>query len=458
MGVSIEEYNCHMDIVFDFLIRSVQQLLGFRTRITLTNEHKAILTLLNTSHHNVFITGKAGTGKTTLIDYFRENTEKKVVVLAPTGLAALNIRGQTISSFFRFPPRVLHPNEIKRVHNTHLYTNVDCLIIDEVSMMRADMLDAIDTFLRLNGRDKNRPFGGVQLVLVGDMYQLPPVVTREEREIYHRLYPTPYFFSARSFDFARFRIIELTTIFRQNELKFVEVLNKIRMGDVSVETLSVINQRVKLRNQDDLHVILCTTNAAVHAINQDKLSRIESPQFTYLAATEGHFPTEDRSLPAEMQLTLKKGARVLFLKNDKGGRWVNGSLGTVSSLSEISIFVKIDDRKEIVEVQPTEWENIRYDIDTITNQIAAVPVGKLIQYPLRLAWAITIHKSQGMSFDRVCVDFSRAPFTSGQTYVALSRCRTLDGLILTRKIWPNDILVDDRIIAFYDVLGKRMSN
>ncbi len=442
-----------MDAFFAWLVRSVEILLGFRTRITLTPEHKRCLRLLEHTNQNVFLTGKAGTGKSTLIEHFRENTKKNVVVLAPTGLAALNIRGQTVNSFFKFPPRILDASAVSKHVNKRLYKSVDCIIIDEVSMLRADVMDAIDYFLRLHGRDRSLPFGGVQIVLVGDMYQLPPVVTRQEQHIYGRMYETPYFFSAQSFNQSLFAFIELTTIFRQNEVRFIEFLNHIRLGEVSPEILQTINARVTRQEPDTSYIVLCPTNAAVDSINRLKLANIDAPVFTYTATTEGDFPTEGRYLPVEMTLHLKVGARVLFVKNDKGGKWVNGTLGTVVRLDTDTIMVKIDGRREPVVVTVDTWENVRYSVGS-AGEIQADVKGRLFQYPLKLAWAITIHKSQGMSFDRVCIDFSRSPFAAGQTYVALSRCRTLDGMLLTRKIYPNDVMIDERIIAFYNRLAS----
>lgn len=440
-----------MDFIFDLLVRFVQELLGFRKRITLTAEHKKCLRLLEKTNKNIFLTGKAGTGKSTLIDYFRSTTKKKVVVLAPTGLAALNIRGQTVSSFFKFPPRILEKGMIHGVANSRLYRSVDCIVIDEASMLRADVLDAIDRFLRINGRDRNSPFGGIQIVLVGDMYQLPPVVTPQERYVYERMYETPYFFSAASWRSGEFTNIELMMVFRQKEMEFIEILNKIRLGDVSVPTLEHINRRVTTSIPGN-YVVLCTTNKAVDGINQMKLANIEKPQFTYTATIEGNFPTQDRYLPVDPELKLKVGARVLFVKNDKGGRWVNGTMGTVHRLDTDTVIVKPDGSRDVVQVHPEAWENIRYSVNE-SGDIVANVLGRLWHYPLKLAWSITIHKSQGMSFDRICIDFSRAPFAHGQTYVALSRARTLEGIILTRKIWPNDVLIDDRIIRFYSQIS-----
>lgn len=437
------------------MLATLSKIFSIGEKFVLTDEHKRCLDILENTDTNLFLTGKAGTGKTTLIHHFRNNTRKKVVVLAPTGIAAINIRGQTIHSFFKFPPRFLDPKSIKKSSNARIYMDVDCIVLDEISMVRADVLDAIDLFMRLHGRDKNAPFGGVQMVFVGDMYQLPPIVRNEESELFSQFYNTPYFFSSNVFLQTAFAFIELQTIFRQKERDFVEVLNKIRVGEANVRTMELINEQVDPAFDRDDHVILCTTNKVAEAINQTKLNRISQPLFNYQAYVEGNFPTEDRVLPAEFDLKLKKGARVLFVKNDPGGQWVNGSLGVVHHLEQELIRVMMDDTGKLVDVYQDTWENIRYQVDPKTHEITTEVLGKFKQYPLKLAWAITIHKSQGMTFEKVCLDFSRSPFAHGQTYVALSRCRTLKGLVLTRKIWPNDILLDPRIVSFMKELNEQ---
>ncbi|HUW22195.1 MAG TPA: AAA family ATPase [Candidatus Bathyarchaeia archaeon] len=421
----------------------------------LTEEHKKCLEILENTNQNLFIIGKAGTGKSMLIQYFRNQTKKKVVVLAPTGIAALNIRGQTIHSFFGFPPRLIEPKAIRRT-GKRIFADLDCLVIDEISMVRADLFDGVDRFLRLNGRDERLPFGGIQVVIVGDLYQLPPVITYQDISTYSQLYDSPYFFSANSFELDDFNVIELKTIFRQKELHFIEFLNQVRSGDVSADTFSLINQRVTAKQPPGSHIVLCTVNKTAEAINQRKLDKIKKPLFVYQAAIEGDFPTENRNLPVDLELKLKKGARVLFVKNDPGRRWVNGTLGKVDELAEDLIEVKINETKKIVAVDINEWDNIEYEYNQETGGLVEKVIGKLKQYPLRLAWAITVHKSQGMSLDKVCVDFSRSPFAHGQTYVALSRCRSLEGIILTKRIWRNDILIDERITEFHKRLLRQI--
>ncbi len=434
-----------LNFVSDF-IKTHFRLRGF----VLTEDFKKCLDLLENNSQNVFLTGKAGTGKSTLIKHFRFHTKKCVVVVAPTGIAALNIGGQTIHSFFKFPPRIITKKAISDRIDTRLYANIDTLVIDEISMVRADILDGIDYFLRHYGRDRNLPFGGIQVVLVGDLYQLPPVVTKEEAGIYNKLYDSPYFFNSLVYKMANFKVIELSTVFRQTDDHFIEILNKIRVGQVDNETLAPINERLSQKDSKD-HIILTTTNSVADGINQQKLDSINKPLFSYQATIEGVFPTEDRNLPAPLKLQLKKGARVMFVKNDRGGRWINGTLGRVAYLDESKIKVKINDEHNNyeIEVLVEEWENIRYERDPETEEIKIMVIGKLQQFPLRLAWAVTIHKSQGMTFPKVKVNFTKPTFAHGQAYVAFSRCKELKGLMLTTRVWPNDILIDPEITEFH---------
>ena len=432
------------------ILNFTKRFLGFGGGIVLTKEFKAALDILENTSQNVFITGKAGTGKSTLIQHFREHTKKSVVVVAPTGIAAFNVGGQTIHSFFKFPPQIIDKHSINNRIDTRLYSNIDTLIIDEVSMVRADLLDGIDLFLRKYGRDRNLPFGGTQVVLVGDLYQLPPVLSRDEAKIFNKLYETPYFFNSNVFKESDFEIIELTTIFRQTQDQFIEILNQIRVGQVSNDTLVPLNKRVSLKNSD-AHIMLTTTNKVAQGHNEEKLDSINKPLFTYQATIEGNFPEEDRNLPSPLKLELKKGAKVMFTKNDRGGRWINGTLGEVVDLdiNKIKVRVKDGTRKETFQVPIEEWENIEYESDEETEEVKTIVVGKLKQYPLRLAWAITIHKSQGLTFPKVKINFSKGTFAHGQAYVAFSRCKTLEGLTLSKRVWVNDILIDPEIIEFH---------
>lgn len=445
---------------FSQTIQTIKDMLtGEDRNFLLTPELQDAIDLMENTSKNLFLTGKAGTGKSTLIEFFRNTTKKKTVVLAPTGLAAINVRGQTIHSFFHLPPRFITPHSVPRKVNSRMYREIDMIIIDEISMVRADVLDGIDHFLRIHGKDRSQPFGGVQMVFVGDLYQLPPIVTREDMAIFQQFYDSPYFFSSEAFSSTPFLSIELSYIFRQKDESFITLLNKIRVGAISTTDLSTINNQVVLKNYEKVrrdYVTLATTNSVVNAINDSELNKINTPLFTYQATIEGDFPTEDRLLPVELELKLKKGARVIFVKNDKGRRWVNGTSGTIEELGSESIKVKLDEDgfHKIVTVDKEVWENVKYEYDEEKGEVIPFVLGKLTQYPLKLAWAITIHKSQGMTFRKVNIDFSKSPFTHGQTYVALSRCKSLEGIVLTKKIWPNDVIVDERIIAFSKKLAS----
>jgi ATP-dependent exoDNAse (exonuclease V) alpha subunit len=303
----------------------------------------------------------------------------------------------------------------------------------------------------MHGKDKNLPFGGIQMVFFGDIFQLPPILRQEESSVFYEFYESPYFFSADAFNSREFISIELTHIFRQKDEEFINLLNQLRTGNVNVQSLEPINQRLAEKSlQRNKFITLTTTNLVANSINESELNKINHPLFTYKAEIEGDFPTTNTALPVELQLNLKKGARVMFVKNDKGRMWANGTLGTIHALTEDKIEVKIEEngRSEIVSVPKERWENVKYELDNSTNELKQSVLGVLTQYPLRLAWAITIHKSQGMTFDRVNIDFSKSPFAHGQTYVALSRCRTIDGIILSKKIYPNDVIVDTRILEF----------
>ena len=432
------------------LKKIVKSIVSENKDINITDEFQNAFNLIENTSENVFITGKAGSGKSTFINIIRKNSNKKIAVLSPTGLSAINVKGQTIHSFFHFPPRLLTEEVIHNFKgNTRVFKAVDMIIIDEVSMVRADMLDTIDQFLRKYGRDEFLPFGGTQMVLVGDLYQLPPVVTNSEKQIIYERYSTPYFFSSSVFKLNNFKIIEFSQIFRQSDEQFINFLNLVRTGEVTSEDMRKLNKNVTEKLNDN-YITLTTTNSIANAINEARLNEMDSKLFLFPAKIEGNFPTEGKSLPIDLELKLKKGARVMFVRNDKGKRWLNGTLGTVKDLEEGIIKIKIDksDGGKVVEVVKEEWENIRYTYDPVTHQVEEKVLGKLIQYPLRLAWAVTIHKSQGMTFDHINLDFSRSPFAHGQTYVALSRSRSMNGISLTHEIWPNDVIVDEEIFNF----------
>ena len=417
-------------------------------RLDLNDEFRHALDLIEQQGQSVFITGKAGTGKSTFLHYLRETTSKATVVLAPTGVAALNVGGQTIHSFFHFPPTLIEPNSIRRRKNTKLFEKLQTLIIDEVSMVRADVMDGIDTALRIQRGNMTAPFGGVQVVLCGDLFQLPPIVRDGEmKAFFDEQYGGPYFFFAKVFRELSPSSIELTTIYRQRDDAFIHVLNRIRERDLDAHLFSVLNARVQRGTEgqlDSSFITLTATNEAAYQKNRSCLARINTKAYTYSAAITGLF---DPSIyPTEAVLELKRGAQVMLLKNDPEKRWVNGTLGQIRALSEKKISVDIAGTS--YDVEPETWENIHYRYQRDTNRIEEEVTGTFTQYPLRLAWAITIHKSQGQTFDKVLIDLGRGAFAHGQTYVALSRCTTLDGIVFSRPVTPRDILFDERVYDY----------
>jgi len=427
-----------------------------KSKIVLSEEFRSVLSLLENSNNNLFLTGNAGTGKTTLLKQFRKQTNKKVVLLAPTGIAAFNLNGQTIHSFFHFPPRIITPQVISSRHiNSRIYKSLDTIVIDEVSMVRADVFEGIDIFMRRRGRDRTRPFGGTQIILAGDPYQLPPVVTFEEKPIISRFYKTPYFFSTKAYDCGNFQPVELMEIHRQHDEKFIKLLNLIRQGKVSTQDLKPINDNLIESPQTYSKtngVTLSATNNVAKSINQGQLSKLPGPEYEFRAEIINKFP-EEKNTTVPRKLLLRKGARVVTLKNT--GKFKNGDTGIVTKLDKKNIFIKLDSGGENFVMSREKWENIRYRIDPNSNRIKVEVIGELRQFPLRLAWAITVHKSQGMTFDRVNIDYSRSPFVGGQTYVAISRCRSLEGLTITRQLYPNDVFVDSRIVDYMDNLQKQ---
>ena len=431
--------------------------LPFKPQI-LSDEFKHALDVLENTPKSLFITGRAGTGKSTLLQLFRNTTRKKVAVLAPTGVAALNVQGQTIHSFFGFPPRVITPEHANKKTGRRdlrrLYQNLQVLIIDEVSMVRADMLDGIDLFLRVN-RENNTPFGGVQVVLFGDLFQLPPVVTKDPVEsiFFQEYYPTPYFFSAKLFETEELEIdmLELRKVYRQESRHFLRLLEAVRINELDHDDLSELNERCNPRFVPDEagYITLCARNATADRINQLALSALTGREWTYLAEVKGQF--DPGLYPTDPALRLRVGAQVMFVKNDSIERqFVNGSIGTVVDLGPEKVAVSLQENGKSmrIDVSPLEWELTRYKPDT-TGGITTETIGSFRQYPLKLAWAITIHKSQGKTFDRCIVDLGGGAFEHGQLYVALSRCRTLEGLVLKQPIRFQDVITDERIIDFY---------
>lgn len=418
--------------------------------LDINDEFKSAFDLMENTRECLYITGKAGTGKSTLLKYFKAHTGKKIVVLAPTGVAAVTIGGQTIHSFFRLPPKIIHKNVIKRLKDRSLVENLDMVIIDEVSMVRSDIMDGIDYALRLNRGRMKVPFGGVQMVFFGDLFQLSPVVEHEARQLLGERYATPYFFSANVFNDHTVRSIELTTIYRQKDAAFMELLNRVRSEEYTEEDLEILNARVQKDPSiagKDQTVILTTTNGLANMINQERLSKLPGRAMTYEATATGKF--EESAYPTDAFLKLKKGAQVILLKNDPAKRWVNGTLAKVVALSDDSIVVDIDGR--VCDVPVVKWQKVEYSYNEDEDAIESEEVGVFMQYPLKLAWAITIHKSQGQTFDKVIIDLGRGAFTHGQLYVALSRCTCLDGIRFRRPVMARDVLFDPRI---YEVRSR----
>ncbi len=412
--------------------------------IKITDEFIKAYNLIEKDDSCFFITGNAGTGKTTLLKYFKENTSKNVITLAPTGLAAINSGAQTIHSFFKFPPRLIQKNHIKRIYDETFFKKIDTILIDEISMVRADILDGIDYSLRVNCNKMSTPFGGIQMVFFGDLSQLPPVVDTDIKEVFFEKYPCEYFFAANVFRNLEINLLELQTMYRQSDPAFIDILNKIRNNKDISEQIKILNTRVIEKiDINDNTTKLTTTNNASRIINQKKLSNIIGKEYCYEAKVTGFF--DEKSYPVDFLIRLKKGALVLLTKNSEA--WVNGTLAEVIELSEEFIKVKIDN--SIYYVEKEKWEKIEYTWNKKSGKIEEKVVGEFQQYPLKLAWAITIHKSQGLTYDRVVIDFGKGAFTHGQAYVAISRCRSLDGITLLRPIIERDILLDKNIFDFY---------
>jgi ATP-dependent exoDNAse (exonuclease V) alpha subunit len=416
-------------------------------QLEINDKFKEAFDLINNTQSCAFVTGNAGTGKTTFLRYYTIHAKKRTIVLAPTGVAALNCGGETIHSFFNFKSDVtLSKIKKKRLSDNSIYKKVETIVIDEASMLRCDLLDCADKFLRLNREKHQEPFGGVQMVFIGDLKQLPPVVKKEEKHIFNTVYRSPYFLSAYSLNECMLHTIELTKIYRQQEAKFVSLLKAVRSGTITVEELSELNKKVSSSILDrPMSVYLTTTNKKATYINRQYLSRINSDHAIFVAESE-NIENESKLLPAEHELVIKKGAQVMMLNNDARGRWVNGSIGAVDDIrtsinsDKTLICVKFPNGR-VEYVEPFKWELFKYKWNETQQQIETESAGFFKQYPLKLSWAVTIHKSQGKTFDNVVIDMEYGAFAPGQLYVALSRCTSFDGIKLSRPITKKDILV-----------------
>src|SRR5262245_16317745 len=414
-----------------------------------TDEFRAAHAFLREGKGHLFVTGRAGTGKSTLLKCLRDLIDGKMVVVAPTGLAAINVGGQTIHSFFGLPPRLVRKDDIRRSRNARLMRNLDFLVIDEVSMVRSDIMWAIDQSLRLNRKRPQTPFGGVRLAMFGDLHQLPPVI--DEGEVAAHLeteHGGPFFF-----DVAALRegfgtsLIELSQVFRQRDQALIEVLSRVRDGDAGEADLVILNERVhpiRTLAEGEPYVILTPTNAAARRINTAYLEALGGGAQTYAAEVTGEF--SEGAQPTDATLVLKPGAKVMLLRNDPDRRWVNGTIARVARVAPDKVWVEVDGDEH--ELERVSWESRRYAYEKERETIVETVIGTFKQFPLRLAWALTIHKSQGLTLDKVYIDLGRGTFAHGQAYVALSRCRTLEGLALARPLRPSDILFDPAVMGY----------
>lgn len=439
-------------------------------------EFQDALKIINYTSNSIFLTGKAGAGKSTFLKYITEHTKKKYVVLAPTGIAAINAGGVTLHSFFRIPQIPLCPDDKDFAYNRlrerlkypksliKLIRELDLVIIDEISMVRADIIDFIDKILRLYTGRRFLPFGGKQMLLVGDIFQLEPVAKAEDREILSRYYKSVHFFSANVFKDFPLVAIELKKVYRQTDIRFISILDRIRAGKPTVGDVSELNKHVSqdyIAPENDFTITLTSLRRIADHINDIHLSKINYPEITYTGKIEKDYSTD--SLPTDLELKLKVGAQVVFLKNDRDGRWVNGTIGKVYTATEDLLEIELENGDRHI-VEPERWRHIKYIFDEETNHIEEQELGAFIQYPLKLAWAITIHKSQGLTFNKVIIDLGNGAFSSGQTYVALSRCVSIDGITLRTPISMRDIFVNRDIVNFSNsfnnplLLAKALEN
>jgi len=417
--------------------------------VTPTAEYEAALAYLREPNGHLFVTGRAGSGKSTLLRAIRYLLPDDMAVLAPTGLAAINVGGQTIHSFFGLPPRLIKQDDIRRSRNGQVMRRLKFLVIDEVSMVRSDLMWAMDLALRVNRGRPREPFGGLRLVMFGDLHQLPPVV--QEAEVAQHLdseHGGPFFFSASGLkEGLGTMLLELNQVFRQSDEGLIRVLNRIREGDVEEDDLALLNdcvRPVRTLGEGDAYVILTPTNAAAQRINMAYLDALPGRLHSYEAGVSGEFSANAH--PTDTTLQLKVGAKVILLRNDPDRRWVNGTVARISRLNDKQVWVDVNGKE--FEVEPAAWESRRYAYDSAAEKIVETVAGTFKQFPVRLAWALTIHKAQGLTLDKVYIDLGRGTFAHGQAYVALSRCRSLEGLALARPLRPQDILFDPAAMGY----------
>ena len=434
-------------------------------KIELDNEgFKKALQIVQFTHNSLFLTGKAGTGKSTFLKYIASTTKKKHIILAPTGIAAINAGGTTLHSFFKLPFHPLLPNDqqysVRHIRQTLKYNGeksklireVELIIIDEISMVRADMIDFIDKILRIYNRNMKEAFGGKQMLFVGDIYQLEPVLKAEDRKLLQNFYPSNYFFDAKVFQQFPLVSIELSKVYRQTDPTFISILDRIRTNNTSESDLSLLNQHVQETDQendtnDKMSITLSTRRDTVDWINAQELDKLPDETVTFNGNITGEFP--ESSLPTSMELSLKVGAQIMFIKNDSEKQWVNGTIGVIIGIDEDGglLYIHTEDG-ESLQVQREMWENIRYHFNEQEQKIEEELIGTFVQFPIKLAWAITVHKSQGLTFKNVVIDFSGGVFAGGQAYVALSRCTRLEGITLREPIKRKDIFVKSEVANF----------